>query len=45
MNADTAPFMLSICFVGSMAIFPLIISFGLMGIMRQIGNWIESRWT
>lgn len=45
MNAETAPFIVSICLVGSMALFPLIISFGLIGVMRQIGNWIESKWT
>lgn len=43
MNAETAPFVMLICIVGSVALIPLILSFGLIGVMRKIGDWIEAR--
>lgn len=44
MDATTLPFVMSICILGNIALIPLIVSAGLIGVMRKIADWIELRW-
>jgi hypothetical protein len=44
MNAATSPFVISICFVGAIALIPLVASAGLMQLVRKAIDWMESRW-
>lgn len=43
MEPNFSAMLIGLCILGDMAILPLIISVGLIGVMRQVGNWIESK--
>jgi hypothetical protein len=44
MNAQTTPFVISLCLVGAISLIPLATSVGLVGLVRKMIDWMESRW-